>query len=143
MYVSSAISHIRQNKTLEDVSKDAGTRTTSIDSIPGILLQTSLVNLFSDELEVRQSAYVLLPQLQDSYHISLSHPLFYSDTIILPTNPLAFATSISSGILYDDLLYIFIFINSLNLEICRSSPEFAEEFISECFEVFFQKLYLL
>jgi len=94
--ISDVVNHIRQQTALEEMSKWAGDETQiSPQSVPGNLLHCVLINFFSNCHVTRRSSYVLLSQMKISFKISMSLPIVSSDSIVIPSFPLAFVSLLS------------------------------------------------
>jgi hypothetical protein len=119
--LSSALTQVRQQRALEHASTSSGIRITNRHSIPGMMLHVALLNLFSISSVTRKTAFLLLCQLKETYHLPLSLPLPTSQqyevslTLFVPSNMKDISVTVSG-------------------EIALSNPEFGKEFLNESFQ---------
>jgi hypothetical protein len=112
MLRSAAVSHIKQQSQLEELSREAGSRVVSPEAVPGSLLHLAFLGLCSPSSVLRKSAYALLSALQSSFNLTASLQLCVPNNFYVPQSPWRLVSSVSN-------------------ELSKQHPEYALEFITE------------
>ncbi|KAG1458627.1 hypothetical protein G6F46_006647 [Rhizopus delemar] len=115
------VNHIRHNKRRLEMTRPNNISERSIrpNDVPGRLLNMALLNVGSDDPNLRLTAYNLLYALSITFHFDLSNQLLDAKDLCLPANSTAFVVAISE-------------------KVAKSQPNLTLEFLSECF-IGFQK----
>ncbi|RCH89644.1 Ras GTPase activating protein ira2 [Rhizopus azygosporus] len=115
------VNHIRHNKRRLEMTKpnNISERTIRPNDVPGRLLNMALLNIGSDDPNLRLAAYNLLCALSMTFHFDLNNQLLDAKDLCLPANSTAFVVAISE-------------------RIAENQPNLTLEFLSECF-IGFQK----
>jgi hypothetical protein len=106
---------MHQQSQLEALSKGAGSRVVTHESLPGILLHWALFCIGGDDPVLRKSAYLLLSGVRKGFSLRVHTPLHECETLFVPQFS-------STQILH------------LGTELGKWHPEFAFELLSECME---------